>query len=134
MDIDRIGKSFQTLTDEYRASINEINIDKDGLVGQLGEANDEYSELIKNNFRQQKKKLEMKNEIETLQNLISNNSQLRDDIDSTNKDLQKIINDKNSSLKNQNRDQEDHLIALQAEYGKSLHLKQFLKPIKIREN
>ena len=116
-ELERLGKSFQGMTDQYRDSINQINDDKDALVGQLGQASDEYAELVKNNYRQRKKKMEMQNEIETLQNLIANNCQLKDDTEKLDKDYSRVVGDKNQGLGAKIRNQDEDYNRLEREYG-----------------
>lgn len=107
------------MTDQYRDSINQINDDKDALVGQLGEASDEYAELVKNNYRQQKKKMEMQNEIETLQNLIANNCQLKDDTEKLDGEYTRIMADKNKGIGAKIRNKDEEFNRLEREYGNS---------------
>lgn len=118
-EIERLAKSFQGMTDQYRDSINQINDDKDALVSQLGEASDEYAELVKNNYRQQKKKMEMQNEIETLQNLIANNCQLKDDTEKLDGEYTRIMADKNKGIDAKIRNKDEEFNRLEREYGNS---------------
>ena len=115
VDIDQLGVSFSGLTDEYKDAIKQFHEEKKGIILEINSANDEYAELVKNNFREQKKKLEMQNEIEALNNLIDNNNKLKNDIESVNnkfsenlasqgQNILEKINSNAEELKNQEKE------------------------------
>lgn len=66
VDLNQLGKSFRGLTEEYKDAIKQFHEEKKNLIHEINDSNDEHAELVKNSFRQQKKKLEMVNEIEAL--------------------------------------------------------------------
>ena len=115
VDIDQLGVSFSGLTDEYKDAIKQFHEEKKGIILEINSGNDEYAELVKNNFREQKKKLEMQNEIEALNNLIDNNNKLKNDIESVNnkfsenlasqgQNILEKINSNAEELKNQEKE------------------------------
>lgn len=87
VDLNQLGRSFRGLTEEYKDAIKQYHEEKKNLIYEINDANDEYAELVKLNYRQQKKKLEMQNEIEALNNLIDNNQKHKDDIEELNRQL-----------------------------------------------
>jgi chromosome segregation ATPase len=91
LDLDELGRSFQGLTEEYKDAIKQFQEEKKNLIFEICDSKDEYAEQVKINFRQQKKKLEMQNEIEALNNLIDNNTKLKDDIEKVNGDFRNVL-------------------------------------------
>ena len=79
--------------EQDKKEIKQLQEDQDNLIIEYNETNNEYSDLIKENYRYQKQKLEMINEIESLKDLIKNNKILRDDIQKVNDGLSLKIND-----------------------------------------
>jgi DNA repair exonuclease SbcCD ATPase subunit len=120
VDLDQLGKSFRGLTEEYKDAIKQFHEEKKTLIQDINAQNDEYALLIKDNFRQKKKKLEMKNEIEALNNLIQNNSKLKDDIQKANDDFSKIIDKDMASL---NDDMKENQELLDTQNGEISELK-----------
>jgi len=84
VDLGQLGRSFRGLTEEYKDTIKQFHEEKKSLINEISDTNDEYAELVKLNFRQKKKKLEIQNEIEALNNLIENNSKLKSDFEDAN--------------------------------------------------
>lgn len=100
VDLDQLGRSFRGLTEEYKDAIKQFHEEKKNLIYEINDSNDEYAELVKINFRQQKKKLEMQNEIEALNNLIDNNTKLKDDIEKVNEDFKNILKGQSEDMLN----------------------------------
>lgn len=115
VDLDQLGKSFHGLTDDYKGAIKQFHEEKKNLIFEINDANDEYADLVKANFRQQKKKLEMQNEIEALNNLIDNNTKLKDDIEKANNKFKDTIGNQNEDLLKDIKNAEDELDKLENE-------------------
>lgn len=122
VDLDQLGKSFRGLTEEYKDAIKQFHEEKKNLIYSINDANDEYAELVKVNFRQQKKKLEMQNEIEALNNLIDNDNTLKNDIEKVNKGFSDKVDEEYQALRDDLGKSEQQLKDLEKEFGKKLFI------------
>ena len=118
VDLNQLGKSFRGLTEEYKDAIKQFHEEKKNLIHEVNDCNDEYAELVKNNYRQFKKKNEMKNEIEALKNLINNNLVLKEDIIKVNNQFTVNVKNENSSISEEIEQAEDSLSSLNRELCK----------------
>ena len=87
------------------------------MIHEINDGNDEYAELVKNNYRQLKKKLEMQNEIEALKNLINNNLILKEDIQKVNTQFSINVKNENASINEEIENIEGLLGSLNKELG-----------------
>lgn len=118
VDLNQLGKSFRGLTEEYKDAIKQFHEEKKNLIHEVNDCNDEYAELVKNNYRQFKKKNEMKNEIEALKNLINNNLILKEDIIKVNNQFAVNVKNENSTISEEIEQAEGSLSSLNRELCK----------------